>query len=246
MRYARLLGLSLALLACTATKEAGDAGTSESADSSVSPDPIDCDASFPPRVIPQYHSSLEGLCSALAQDGRARCPKDRSTFLAEVGERCGETRYFPVMTRTCELDIVPALELSWGDWRFDAESGQLVGASVQLRNFVCGAGERRYIGGTQRGESCPTSSACELCLGGPERDATCPAEVLALLPNEHCSAPSVAPGCACTSASIAELPQDDAPCGDPTTCARCQSGTCWAECLCRSDGVARWRVGCTE
>ncbi len=138
-------------------------------------------------------------------------------------------------------------EPPWTQWNFDAVSGALVSASVRLENSVCGGSKTLYRAGPDDPFCQEGVRTCELCLSGPKRDATCPADVVERLPNKYCVAPTPAPGCSCTGEPSGwVLPPDGAPCGEPVQCPSCQDGTCWADCVCMSDGVARWRIGCTE
>jgi hypothetical protein len=196
----------------------------------------------------EYTLPLPDLCQMLANDGRVECPANRRSAV-ESRVDCGSKRSFPVLYRRCSRDELfePHPSLYYLAWIFDADTGALIAARVGGNGLACGPGT--YLAGPQDFVVCDGANVdCRLCEGGPERDAQCPADVVAALPGQACETPSVAPGCACQTdaGTFKDLPLQGAACGAPTTCPSCQSGTCWATCVCALDGVFRWDVQCTE
>jgi hypothetical protein len=183
--------------------------------------------------------TLDALCALLEADGRLTCPRTRADFVRSLD--CS-LNTFPQLRRHCNFDVLEsgrANELNYS-WTFDRDSGALVHASVG-GVFACGPTLYR----TER--PWPTCDAqpdedCGLCEGGAERDARCPADVVAALPHASCG-PSMISACLC-SPSEPRLPTAGAPCSP--ACGECQDGTCWASCVCGYDGVHRWRARCTE
>ncbi|MET0282940.1 MAG: hypothetical protein ABW352_00660 [Polyangiales bacterium] len=183
--------------------------------------------------------SLDALCALLAADGRLTCPRTRADFVRSID--CS-AHGFPQLRRHCNSDV---LESGRADgltysWTFDRDSGALVHASVGGR-FACGPTLYRT---DRTWPSCDAQPDvdCGLCEGGAERDARCPADVVAALPHAHCE-PSTISACIC-SPEAPKLPSPGGPCSP--SCGECQDGTCWADCVCSHDGMHRWRVQCTE
>jgi hypothetical protein len=193
-----------------------------------------------------YRASLDTLCQALGQRADSRCPKDLAAALAGVAEQCAQYHSFPFFTRGCGYDRLEVYEAGlWKTWTFDEVSGALVGARFASTELGCGPGI--HVGGAQRDGCSGRLERCELCLGGPARDAQCPAEVVRSLPSRACSAPpSTSSACSCRNDGLSDLPVEGSLCDGAQGCERCELGTCWADCVCMRDGTRRWRHGCTE
>lgn len=247
--------LALLLLGCASNeqRETVDPSTgpdvpasrAHDAGSSAAPS-IRCSAAPDMFRAPQHTArSVEALCQELERAGGIRCPADRDALVREYGATCDGTR-FPGLVRQCGFDYLGS---SRGDderatWTFDGKTGELIGAKLWMERFVCGQGS--YVAG-QQWFYCEGDEVldCSLCESGPARDAQCPPEIVAMLPSVPCGAPEPPLACVCEEPELEQLPEEGASCAS-TSCARCQSGTCWAECVCVRDGLRRWKLGCTE
>ncbi len=258
MRTSRL-ALVVTIVACEAangpaSEPAEDAamGAANATSSAAAPAadpaaPAPCAVAKPRGTYVEYTLTLQELCTLLAEDGRITCPTNRRAAV-QSSINCSKEGYFPTMRRLCGVDQLDIYSPSFARvvWTFDAGTGALIAARVNGAELACGHGA--YVAGPQDTSCSGALVECRLCEGGPERDAECPADVVAVLPSKACEAPSVVPGCACANPGrpSVDLPPPGGPCGAPTTCPRCQSGTCWATCVCGLDGLSRWSVGCTE
>jgi hypothetical protein len=239
--------------------DAGDDAAFADADASATSladagpnDGTSCTPRTPLSGYAEYTLELSQLCAKLAHDGRVGCPWSRRA-LAQYDVDCSPERTsFPTLRRHCGTDIFYTYLAGetplYLTWTFDADSGDLIAATVSgwAEGFPCAPAV--YQAGPRFGICDDHDVWCPLCEGGPERDAQCPRDVVEARPSKACEAPKVAPGCACNSPDAAawSLPREGTPCGAPTACPNCQNGTCWAECVCAIDGVFRWDRDCTE
>jgi hypothetical protein len=247
--------LVFALLGCAPEEQRDLPGPERDRDARVieSPDAgtrlassISCDAASGPREGPKHAArSLGELCEELERAGRIRCPGHRDELVRAQGAACDGTRY-PHLVRQCGFDYIGTSrgEDERATWVFAGQTGELVGARVWLEEFVCGRGA--YIAG-QQWFFCDGDHVldCSLCESGPARDAACPPEIVRMLPSVPCAAPEPPLSCVCEDPTDVQLPEQGSSCSS-TSCERCQSGTCDAECVCVRDGARHWKLGCTE
>jgi hypothetical protein len=211
-----------------------------------------CSSGVPRAGHTEYTLELPELCSMLAHDGRVACPANRRALIDSRVDCTPDRTSFPLLRRHCGTDLFyelysyePFLHLTW---TFAAESGQLLGAVVAGvgEAFPCGRGT--YMAGPPF-DVCEVGDVyCRLCESGADRDAECPDDVVRALPGKVCEIPAVAPGCKCENpgGSFTDLAREGAPCGAPSTCPNCTSGTCWTSCVCALDGTFRWDLECAE
>jgi hypothetical protein len=196
---------------------------------------------------PTYHVTLESLCEAMSGYG-IPCPASRTELLTRLGTRCSEGTFTPQLGRGCGWDFVGenTPDGSRVVWRFDAASGALLAVTFEPKGaFACEPG--RYA--VTPDVYCNDPMVCSLCYGGSERNAHCPAEVLAVLPSSDCVAPqSNAPGCGqCTEeGSSPQHPEDGTLCTSPDACEPCSGLFFTSTCTCFQDGLSRWQTATFE